>query len=268
MGTESIVKRFANEAIGNLGVISEYLVGQYEASRHVGLQTAQDVETEANIYVATLWATLLHNKFPDLNLDTEEIGARIDAGGRFTVRVDSIDGSKHYRAGIPIFGSNVSLHLDGKTVFGACVYPLANHENYYAVVGEGAYRNGSKIEVSAVNYLQNGFVALEAPTSKLAQTDPDSFQSAICMQNALEKVSFRLRNFGLGGLGICLVASGACVAYVDLSGTTKIYNVDAALMILKEAGGEVSEVDMKGNHILVASNGYVHQELLDLCKIL
>lgn len=67
----------------------------------------------------------------------------------------------------------------------------------------------------------------------------------------------------------CIVARGACSAYVDLSGTTKIYDVQAGVFILQEAGGLIT--DLEGNlateseqliHGLVATNHAIHSQLL------
>jgi myo-inositol-1(or 4)-monophosphatase len=269
----SIIERFAYEVIDKLPSISSYLAEKYELIQHEGFQAAQDVENEADLFIAKEWVDFVQTKFPSFNIDTEEALGKINISSRYTVRVDSIDGSKHFRAGIPIFGSNISLRFDNETLFGACIDPMLR-ETYYAIKGKGAYRNGSKIAVSAVDSIQNAFIALEGPTSKLAKTNYLAFQSSSVVQDFLKQNSFRVRDFGLGAFGICLVANGSCAGYVDISGTTKTYDIEAALHILQEAGGKFSDfvrpeikvqsISDISNHVIIASNGLIHQELLNI----
>lgn len=268
-----IVEKFAEESINKLHETSIYLSGQFENLQHDGCQNAHDVANEADTYIATEWVKFMTQKFPSFNIDTEEAVGKVNIGSQYTVRIDSIDGSKHFRSGIPIFSSNISLSYENQTLFGACAHPIF-HEIYHASKGQGAYRNDHRISVSSVSSLQQGFVVLEGPTSKLAQTNLDTFQTMLIAQDALKKTCFRARDFGLAAFGICLVASGACVGYVDLSGTTKIYDIEAALFILKEAGGtysnfkkpnfsnnEIQSNSDLSNYVIIASNGFVHQEL-------
>lgn len=269
----SIAERFAYQVIEKLPSINAYLENKYEQIQHEGFQAAQDVENEADIFVAQEWVKFIQAKFPSFNIDTEEALGKINIGGRYTVRIDSIDGSKHFRAGIPIFGSNISLRLNDETLFGACVHPMLR-ETYYAIKGKGAFRNGCRISVSTVDSIQNAFIALEGPTSKLAKTNYPAFQSSSIAQDILKENSFRVRDFGLGAFGICLVANGSCGAYVDLSGTTKTYDVEAALFILQEACGifsdfvrpesKVQSISDISNHVIIGSNGFIHQELLNI----
>lgn len=273
-----IVENFAEEAVNKLDYINSYLLEKFENLHHEGLQEAQDVENEADQYIAKEWVGFIKTNFPFFNIDTEETLGKIDIGSQYTVRIDSIDGSKHFRAGIPIFGSNISLRLGNETLFGACSHPIFR-ETYYALKGQGAYRNNQRISVSSVESVRKGFIALEGPTSKLAQTNPDIFRTALTEQDMLKQTCFRVRDFGLGAFGICLVARGACAAYVDLSGTTKIYDVEAALLILQEAGGvytdiirqplscvEIQTTSDLSNHVTIATNGYVHEELLSILQ--
>ncbi|GEM_PF-6760292 len=271
--TGSIAERFASGVIEKLPTISFFLAEKYELIQHEGFQAAQDVENEADLFVAQEWVNFVQAKFPSFNIDTEEALGKIDIGSSYTVRVDSIDGSKHFRAGIPIFGSNISLRFGNETLFGACIHPMLR-ETYYALKEKGAYRNGSRISVSSVDSIQNAFIALEGPTSKLAKTNYSAFQSSSVIQEFLKENSFRVRDFGLGAFGICLVANGSCAGYVDLSGTTKTYDIEAALLILQEAGGmssdfvrpeiKVQSVSDLSNHVVVASNRHIHQELLNI----
>jgi myo-inositol-1(or 4)-monophosphatase len=83
----------------------------------------------------------------------------------------------------------------------------------------------------------------------------------------------RVRLLGSVALELCYVASGKLDALVDIRGALRVTDVAAGQLILKEAGGLVT--DRKGNSLtlpdnvisrieMVASNGHVHEKLLKL----
>lgn len=272
----TVAEIFAAEVVAKLPSINSYLAEKFEELQHDGFQAAQDVENEADVHIAREWVNFVQSRFPSFNIDTEEALGKIDVGGQYTVRVDSIDGSKHFRSGIPIFGSNISLTTNDKVLFGACIHPML-HETYYAVKQKGAYRNGRRISISSVNSIRNAFIVAEGPTSKLAGTNPLAFQSALETLDILKQEAFRVRDFGLGAFSLCLVANGACAGYVDLSGTTKTYDIESAGLILQEAGGvlyqrfnpqiETRSASDLSNSVIIASNKEIHNELLDCLKL-
>ncbi len=268
---ESMLDEFVQNVTAYSMEISEYLRDSYVSTNHDGWQMSQDVETCSDKYVAQRWLVFIRNTYKGINIIAEESIGRLDTNGLFTVRIDSIDGSKHFRAGIPVFCSNFSLHKGEEALFAACMNPLS-HELHTAIRGGGAYLGDKQIHVSPVTTISQSFIACEGPTSQLAQSNPFRFNRYLDHLCDLFRKSFRVRSFGLGAFGICLVASGACSAYIDLSGTTKVYDISAALMIANEAGATIT--DMSGHADietlsrltdgLVVSNGYVHQEILSL----
>ena len=64
---------------------------------------------------------------------------------------------------------------------------------------------------------------------------------------------------------------GAYEGYVDFSGTTKLVDIAAGSLIVKEAGGKITDCYGKfftpKSKILVATNGLVHQEVIkNICN--
>jgi len=83
----------------------------------------------------------------------------------------------------------------------------------------------------------------------------------------------RIRTLGSASLELCYVADGRLDAFVDLRSRTRIVDVAAGVLIVKEAGGTVSDCagdpvridnDMWEPTDLIASNGLLHRELLSL----
>jgi myo-inositol-1(or 4)-monophosphatase len=71
--------------------------------------------------------------------------ARLDA--RYVWIVDPIDGTRAYIAGLPDWAVSAALVEDGRPVAG-CLYAPVSDEFFFAVVGQGATRNGTTIAVS------------------------------------------------------------------------------------------------------------------------
>lgn len=89
------------------------------------------------------------------------------------------------------------------------------------------------------------FVFYESPTSKLKENDPRKFSRYVEIQTLLQKYAFRTRNIGIGSLQICYVAANKSSLYLDLSGSTKLYDVEAAIFIAKQAGLRIMTLEGK-----------------------
>jgi myo-inositol-1(or 4)-monophosphatase len=119
------LNKFALNIIEKMNYVSDYLVRQFSSIQHNSLELADDVETEADNFVASYLADFIHSRYPDINIDTEEDISKLDVASEYTVVIDSIDGSKHFLAGIPFFGTNISLKHNQTTLFSACAIPLS-----------------------------------------------------------------------------------------------------------------------------------------------
>src|SRR5689334_22131818 len=87
---------------------------------------------------------LLHAAWPEDAVMGEEYGGKVTRQGRCWL-LDPIDGTASFVLGMPMFGSLVSLLIDGEPVFG-CIHLPALHETTYAALGHGCWfsRNRGK----------------------------------------------------------------------------------------------------------------------------
>jgi len=87
--------------------------------------------------------------FPDHGILAEESGAhRPEAGSRWIV--DPLDGTRGFTRGQPFWGPAIALEHGGAIVAGAISLPALG-ETYWAGVGLGAYRDGVRLQVSALD---------------------------------------------------------------------------------------------------------------------
>jgi myo-inositol-1(or 4)-monophosphatase len=192
---------------------------------------------------------------------SEEIGA-VTIGDKpdYFLHLDPLDGTFNAIAGIPFY--SVSIYVSRNDCHFGYVFDLARGCRYYAEAGRGAYAGpAERIFVSGNDDLSNFSISaytLRPNTGRIAGIG--------------DKVR-RIRTLGSASLEMALVASGKLDAFVDLRGMMRVVDVAAGRLIIKEAGGMVTDAD--GNELqmggdmwqkkyLIGSNGLRHKELLQL----
>lgn len=201
---------------------------------------AQDITTNIDFVVDNLLQKRVFPKFNNVSIDSEE---GTYGFGNIVIRTDPIDGSKHLRSGIDLFAILISVSYNDVTRFATIINPLIP-KVYHAFKDKGAFLNGKPIHVNTVSIAQS-FVMHEQPIAKLYSDDRKTFNKNTKLLERLMSTAFRLRNVGVAGLAIPWVADGAACAYVDLSGNTKLYDIEAPLLLALEAGAVVGDFSGK-----------------------
>lgn len=205
----------------------------------------QDTTTFLDHQIGAYWAKNILKEFNDVRIDSEEEKERMGAG-EIIIRIDPVDGSKHALCGIDLIAGAISITYKEEVMFGLVINPFSE-KFYWAYKNRGAFLNGKKIKVNQER-IETSFVMREDPTSKLFRDNAGEFHKRVRVSEAIMKNSFRSRNIGLSSLSVCWVAEGAASAYLDMSGTTKLYDIEAALLIAEEAGAKAC--DLAGNPIM------------------
>ena len=164
-------------------------------------------------------------------LISEELGIRTFGQGKKTVLVDPIDGSNNAKSGIPFFSTSIAL-LDGTTldtlVVGYVINLVAGDE-FWALRGKGAYKNGAPIRTSTAPGIT--IVAYEAssPASDMPRLMPLFAQAK------------RTRCFGSTALDLAYLASGAISVFATAT-ASRAFDYAAGMLILEEAGGVITGI--------------------------
>jgi myo-inositol-1(or 4)-monophosphatase len=236
------------------------VLGRFERKGSIG-----DIVTYLDRDIEIRLAARLRRLLASSTVAGEEHGGDI---GSPTWIVDPIDGSTNIVHGLRHAASTVALSVNGAILMGV-VYDIFQHDAYMAVGGAGALRvsqdNGRHhVQVSSVNSLNRSLVGFGLPY--------DRSRSSI-MFRAAEGLFLScqdLRRSGSSALDLIAVANGQLEAHVELD--LRAWDVAAAALVLAEAGGHVTTwngdsvdwyaADQKS--AVVASNGLVHGELLEL----
>lgn len=148
--------------------------------------------------------------------------------------IDPIDGTTNFMFGYHHSCVSVGLARNGKTVAGFVYNPYID-EMYTAFLGQGSYLNGRKLTV-ADRGLHEGIAAFGCARYNDNGTD----KLFDCVKEMFHR-SLAIRSGGSATLEMCRVASGNDCVYLEL--TLQPYDYAAAMLIVTEAGGVVTQTD-------------------------
>ena len=174
--------------------------------------------------------------------------------------IDPIDGTTNFLHGIPQFAISIALEREGQLVSGLVFNPVTD-EMYVAEKSHGAYLNDRRLRVAARQNLSDILVASGAPF--LGKEGREVFLGEL---NGVISSTAGMRRFGSASLDLAWTASGRFDAFWERN--LKPWDIAAGILIVREAGGVVSDLDgrdcmMDCGHIL-AANDSLHRPLLNL----
>jgi myo-inositol-1(or 4)-monophosphatase len=197
---------------------------------------------------------------PDSGIIAEEGGE--SEKKEYTWIIDPLDGTTNFIHKVPCYAISIALVKNGEPIIGV-VNELNLKECYSAIKGNGAFMNGEKIKVSAVKELENSLIATGFPYNEF-----DNHDSYMNLFKELMTCTQGLRRIGSASVDLCYVANGRFDAFYE-SGL-KAWDVAAGCLIVKEAGGEITDYSGGGNYIfgksIVASNSFIHNQFMDRVK--
>lgn len=153
--------------------------------------------------------------------------------------VNPLDGLVNFAHGIPYFAISVAVYENGR-ITSAVVYNPASDNLYFAEKGKGAfkegYRNHERLRVSARKELSEALIGTLVSYNKSA----DEYDA---VQKKVVTACDNIRVSGSCALDLAYVASGKLDAHISLN--NKLADFAAGLLLVKEAGGYIYEVNQK-----------------------
>ena len=221
-----------------------------------------DIVTVADAVSSDCICAMLAKFFPDYGILCEEVSDTPDLSKEFLWVVDPLDGTIAYANGLPHFAISVALVRDGEPVVGVLHFPKEG-STYWAEQGKGAYRNGERLRVSSTAQLRDavlgvgyGYQDRKYSLTRIALPLVDETRYLITYPS----ITYLLALVSSAALQGCLHFHGAFP-----------WDLAAGVLIVQEAGGKVSDFDGKKVSVLqtensgiLASNGLVHDDILDL----
>ena len=217
-------------------------------------KSSKDFVSNVDLECQNLSYELLRKDF-QYEILSEERKTQDEIGTKLFWIIDPVDGTHNYISGLPNFGVSIALATKKEFLLGVIYLPYFD-EMYYAVKNQGAFMNDEKIQVSKNNDLEKSMITFD----NQFYLNKKSFD----VYKKIVDSCFTTRILGSAVYDFCLIASGKVDARVW--NNTKVFDFAAGLTIVNEAGGKLT--DFNGNeitlnsHDILASNSFVHQELL------
>jgi len=172
--------------------------------------------------------------------------------------VDPLDGTTNFVHGVPHYCVSLALERRGELLVGA-VYDPHLDESFTAALGRGAWLNGRPIRTSRVVDLSESLAAVGFPPG--ARPDAPDVRMFLQMLPRCQAI----RRTGSAALNLCYLAAGRFDVYWSYS--TKIWDVAAGALILREAGGCITsptggDFRLEEADFLAAANADLHAKLL------
>ena len=207
------------------------------SSLQVSRKGPGDFVSNADLMAEKNLISYLKEARPDYAFVSEECGElKAEHNSRMKWVIDPIDGTTNFLHAIPVFSLSVAL-LDGNEVVAGVIYNPVTNELYYAEKGQGAFLmtpgGNKRLRVSGrskIDYALLGANAFGSPETR----------------NIIARFSEKVASTRFNGcttLALAAVAAGQFDAYIACQ--FKLWDVAAGYLLIKEAGGYISDFDEK-----------------------
>jgi myo-inositol-1(or 4)-monophosphatase len=234
------------------------------ANLQVSRKGPADFVSAADLKAEQILREELSRARPDYALLMEESGASANhATAERCWIVDPLDGTTNFLHGLPHFSISIALEERGELIAGVVFDPIKN-ELYYAERGQGAYLNNRRIRVSSRDRLEESLIATGIPF--LGHGDRPAFMAEL---DAVSGKVAGVRRWGTASLDLAYVAAGRFDGFWERGLAS--WDVSAGIVLVREAGGNVSEIGGKAirrdSPSILATNETLHAPLNRLLPV-
>jgi len=211
----------------------------------VSMKGPTDFVSNADLKAEKIIIEELKKARPYYSIISEEDGSETNKDKNNTWILDPIDGTTNFLHGVPHFAISIALR-SGDEIVSGLIYDPIKDEMFYAEKENGAFFNNQRIRVSKKKDLNSCLFATGGLLEK--------------------RVDLLIRKSGSAALDMAYVAAGRYDGYFqdDLN----LWDIAAGIIILKEAGGIINEIDLlKNKNIQVrASSMAINDKMLEKLK--
>lgn len=224
----------------------------------VSVKGPSDFVTAADIRAEEVLQRELERARPDFGFLMEEAGEIPGKDERHRWIVDPLDGTTNFMHGVPIFAISVGLERDGEIIAGVIYNPVMD-ETFTAERGAGAYFNNRRIRVAARRDLTAALLTCGIPHH--GRGDAGRFMRD--MRAFIPTVS-GIRRTGSAAIDLAWTAAGRFDLFFERG--LAPWDIAAGMLLVREAGGYVSDIDGRSNPLItgdiLACNGELHAAFL------
>ena len=181
-----------------------------------------DFVTNSDLKTEKLILKELINARPNYSVLTEEAGLKQNKDKNKIWIIDPIDGTLNFLHGIPHFCISIALQDKNEILSGVIFDPIKD-EMFFAEKDQGAFLNNHRIHVSKKNLIEDCLFATDG--------------------NHKVQVNINYRKSGSAALDMAYVAAGRYDGHIQKR--LNLWDIAAGAIIVKEAGGIVSKLNLK-----------------------
>ena len=243
--------RAARPLVRDFGEVEQLQVSHKGPSDFV---STADLKVERSLFEQ------LSHSHPEIGFLMEEQGARGNPDAPKRWIIDPLDGTLNFLHGLPHFAISIALEEQGELT-AAIVYDPIRDELFWAARGEGAFVNHRRIRVSSRVKMAEALLATGIPWA--SRKDHAAFSDELLA--IMPKVA-GIRRWGVASLDLAYVAAGRYDGFWETQ--LKPWDIAAGILIVREAGGLVSELDggqdMVKSGSILASNEKLYDQLSEI----
>jgi myo-inositol-1(or 4)-monophosphatase len=196
---------------------------------------------------------------PDWGILAEE-GSEVKGVEPYRFIIDPLDGTTNFLHGLPHWAITVALEKEGEIIAGMTYDPV-RQETFRTEKGAGAFMNNTRLRISGRKELGNSLLGLEYG---YRNPEGDKFYKQI-IETITTEPGFSFRDMGCAALTLAYMAAGrfdsACIYNV------KSWDVAAGILMVREAGGMISDLKIKPAHHekgeALAANPALYKKLVE-----
>lgn len=241
--------------------LAKPLIMDQSMSHDITVKGQADFVTKVDTAVQRFLQKELYKRYPEVTFMGEEDHKQNADFSKPVWILDPVDGTTNLIYGYCHSAVSLGYYEEGH-ISGAVIYNPFSEETFYAERGQGAFFNNRPVRVTDHKALQDSLIAIgTSPYNK--EMAPVNFKS---FQRIFER-SLDIRRSGSAALDLAYVACGRLDGYFERN--LKPWDFAAGSLILEEAGGRVTDfqlgpVDVTSNQDIIATNGWIHEELQSL----
>lgn len=255
------------EYVKQVGIGAAYkgagaLLSFFQSDMTVSRKGEKDLVTDADTASERAILDTLAYRFPEHAVLAEESG-QTDGTGHCQWIIDPLDGTTNFAHGLGLFSVSIAFAVDGEVMVGVVLNPRTG-ELFAAVKDQPATLNGTPIHVSQTRDIADALLVTGFPYDFQTHLNELLERFQTCLQAAQG-----VRRLGSAALDLCYIACGRFDGYWEQN--LKKWDTAAGMLIARQAGAMVSDFSgnpyAPGDRELLATNGLIHNQLIDLVTI-